>query len=249
MTSASRASYSPESRVRTSSTSTALWIRASSRSASASASASPSSWPSSTMHLEVVEAALEVREAVEVALEQRRAARSPGCALAWSSHRSGAATCSPRSAISARIASRSSTCSMVCIVAWSCLISGRSLVLPHVAGYDTPRAPVAHRQPLHGERHLGYGSGFRTSPARREEHHEGCHLARQARRPRRGGPRPPHREAQRRDRPRHLERPVRLRPPPLRDARPVHGPGRRPRSRADGHRRGGRPRGRRPRRR
>ena len=43
-------------------------------------------------------------------------------ALAWSSHRSGAATCSPRSAISARIASRSSTCSMVCIVAWSCLI-------------------------------------------------------------------------------------------------------------------------------
>ena len=44
-------------------------------------------------------------------------------ALSWSSHRSGAATCSPRSAISTRMASMSSTCSMVCIVAWSCLIS------------------------------------------------------------------------------------------------------------------------------
>ena len=52
--------------------------------------------------------------------------------------------------------------------------------------------------------------------------------------------------SRRRDHPDHLERTVRLGPAPLRDARPVHGRGRRPRPRADGHRRGGRHRSRRP---
>ena len=44
-------------------------------------------------------------------------------ALVWSSHRSGAATCSPRSAISRLMPSRSSTWPIVLIVARSCLIS------------------------------------------------------------------------------------------------------------------------------
>ena len=77
VSSASRASYSPESRVRTSSCSTALWIRSSSASASASESASLSSCASSTSMLEVVEAALQAREPVELALERREPAGHP----------------------------------------------------------------------------------------------------------------------------------------------------------------------------
>ena len=79
--------------------------------------------------LRQLDAAAEVVEAVPAATVNRssspcRAESRPVTrwALAWSSQRSGAATCSPRSAISARMPSRSSTCSMVCIVAWSCLI-------------------------------------------------------------------------------------------------------------------------------
>ena len=59
-------------------------------------------------------------------------------------------------------------------------------------------------------------------------------------------PDPVHPGAHGRDHPRHLQRSLRLRPAPLRDPRPVHGPGRHPRPRAHGHRRGGRLRRRRP---
>ena len=58
---------------------------------------------------------------IEMAREESRPVTL--VALAWSSHRSGAATWTPSSAISLRIASRSSTCSMVLMVARSCLIS------------------------------------------------------------------------------------------------------------------------------
>ena len=57
------------------------------------------------------------------------------------------------------------------------------------------------------------------------------------------GPRPDDRGADRRDRPHHVDRDLRLRPAPLRGARAVHRRGRHPRPRADGHRRGGRLRG------
>ena len=56
-------------------------------------------------------------------------------------------------------------------------------------------------------------------------------------------PDPTHRGTDRRDRPDHVDRPVRLRPAPVRGAGPVHDGGRHPRPRADGHRRGGRRRG------
>ena len=75
------------------------------------------------MILDVVDALLELGEPVELALKKRTAGVVPAVALAWSSQKSGAATCSPRSAISARIPSRSSTWPMVFIVARSCLIS------------------------------------------------------------------------------------------------------------------------------
>ena len=71
-------------------------------------------------------------------------------------------------------------------------------------------------------------------------------MARQARRARGHRPGPHHRAAHRRDHPRHLDRALWLGPAPLRGPRAVHGGGRRPRPRADGHRRGGRRRGRRP---
>ena len=57
------------------------------------------------------------------------------------------------------------------------------------------------------------------------------------------GPGPADRGADGRDHQGHVDRPVRLRPAPLRDPRPVHGGRRHRRPRADGHRRGGRPRG------
>ena len=69
---------------------------------------------------------------------------------------------------------------------------------------------------------------------------EGGHLPRQARRPRRHRSRPDDRGADRRDRPGHLDRHLRLRPAPVRGDGRVHGRGRHPRPRADGHRRGGR---------
>ena len=53
-------------------------------------------------------------------------------------------------------------------------------------------------------------------------------------------PDPRDRGADRRDRPGHLHRALRLRPAPVRGARPVHRRGRHPRPRADGDRRGGR---------
>ena len=75
---ASRTSYSPESRVRTSSASTAFWILASSPSASASDAASPSSWPSCDHDLEVVDAAGQLGEPVDLALEPGEPAGDPG---------------------------------------------------------------------------------------------------------------------------------------------------------------------------
>ena len=83
----------------------------------------------------------------------------------------------------------------------------------------------------------------------RRSWHEGTDLSRQARRPGRQRPRPDDRAADGRDHPRHLDRPVRLGPAPLRGARPVHRRGRRARPRADGRRRGGRAGGGQPRRR
>ena len=65
-------------------------------------------------------------------------------------------------------------------------------------------------------------------------------MARTARRAGRQRPRPDHQGPDRRDHPRHLDRAVRLGPPPLRGDGAVHDAGRHPRPRADGHRRGGR---------
>ena len=62
----------------------------------------------------------------------------------------------------------------------------------------------------------------------------------QARRPGRGGARPDDRGADGRDHPAHLDQHLRVRSPPLRGARTVHEPRRRPRPRADGRRGGGR---------
>ena len=76
MTSASRTSYSPESRVRTSSSSTALCTRVSSASASATVSASASSLASS-ISTRGRRGGLERREAVEVALEDRQPPGDP----------------------------------------------------------------------------------------------------------------------------------------------------------------------------
>ena len=73
--------------------------------------------------------------------------------------------------------------------------------------------------------------------------HEGTHLARQARRPRRGGPGPAAAGADGRDHQGHLHRHLRFRPAPLRDHGAVPDARRHPRPRADGHRRGGRLRG------
>ena len=68
-------------------------------------------------------------------------------------------------------------------------------------------------------------------------------MAGQAGRPGRDGARPEDRAADRRDRPGHLDRDLRVGPAPVRGARAVPHPRRRARPRADGHRRGGRPRG------
>ena len=72
---ASRASYSPDSRVRTSSCSTVLCSRSSSVSASAIESASLSSCGELDEHPEVVEPVLEPVEPVDGVLQLARAGR------------------------------------------------------------------------------------------------------------------------------------------------------------------------------
>ncbi|CAA9487634.1 MAG: Threonine dehydrogenase and related Zn-dependent dehydrogenases, partial [uncultured Solirubrobacteraceae bacterium] len=69
---------------------------------------------------------------------------------------------------------------------------------------------------------------------------EGTGLARQARRPRRQRPGSDDPGVDRRDHPHHVDRPVRLRPAPVRGDGALHRRGRHPRPRADGDRRGGR---------
>ncbi|CAA9401475.1 MAG: Threonine dehydrogenase and related Zn-dependent dehydrogenases, partial [uncultured Quadrisphaera sp.] len=69
---------------------------------------------------------------------------------------------------------------------------------------------------------------------------ESTHLAGQAERLRRGGARPGHPGTDRRHRQDHLDGDLRLRPAPVRGARPVHRPGLGAGPRADGRRAGGR---------
>ena len=84
-------------------------------------------------------------------------------------------------------------------------------------------------------------AGTRPATATRgRRRREGSGLARKRGRPGRDGPRPEARGADRRDRPDHVERPLRLRPAPLLGARALHDRGRHPRARAAGGRRGGR---------
>ena len=108
---ASRSSYSPESRVTTSSSESVFWMAVSSFSASAMVEASSSSRPSSTMisRSSMRDSILAIRfssawrwESLEVTF----------CAASGSSQRSGAAACCSSSAMSALILSRSETCSM-----------------------------------------------------------------------------------------------------------------------------------------
>ena len=120
---ASRTSYSPESRVRTSSASTAFWTLASSTSASASESASPSSLAELDHDLEVVDAAAELGDPVDLALERGEPAgdaRGVGLVVPQVGRRDLLAEVGD---LARACASRSSTCSIVLIVAWSCLIS------------------------------------------------------------------------------------------------------------------------------
>src|SRR3954469_24196333 len=158
VSSASRSSYSPERSVRTSRASTALWILPSSASASASAEASLSSCESCTM---ISTSSMRPSSSVKRSSWPWRAERRPvtRVALAWSSHRSGAATCSPSSAISERMPSRSSTWPMVFIVARSCLIStsksipatrSKATSLPMGGPHcRTPRPPARPRRAQH----------------------------------------------------------------------------------------------------
>src|SRR3954452_23258431 len=141
---ASRASYSPERSVRTSSCSTTLWTRSSSASDSAREPSSPSSRAISTMSSRSSRRVCSelTRSSSPCSAESRPVTR---WALAWSSQRSGAATCSPRSAISARMPSRSRTFSIVAMVAWSCLIS-ESKSRAATRGYVT-RPPTWVRPP------------------------------------------------------------------------------------------------------
>src|SRR5690242_15587553 len=135
LTRASRSSYSPDRRVRTSSASMLLASRSSSVSASLSEPASPSSLPSwiSTSVSSRRWRRLPTRSTSAWRVDSRPVTR---WALVWSSQRSGAATCFSRSAISARIASRSSTCSTLPKVASSCLIrSERSWPATHARLY------------------------------------------------------------------------------------------------------------------
>ena len=87
-------------------------------------------------HAQVVEAALQVGEPVEVALEQREPAGDPG-GVGLVVPQVGGGHLLAEVGDLARIASRSSTCSMVCIVAWSCLIwvskSGPATTVPPYA--------------------------------------------------------------------------------------------------------------------
>ena len=121
VTTASRSSYSPTAACAPRAAD-GLVQPASSGSASASVSASSSSAASSTS---TSRSSMRSSSAVNRSSSAWRTESRPVtcCAFAWSSHRSGAATCSPRSAISARMLSRSRTDPMVFIVAWSCLIS------------------------------------------------------------------------------------------------------------------------------
>ncbi len=89
---------------------------------------------------------------------------------------------------------------------------------------------------------------------RTKEHDEGTHLAGHPRRRGQGGRRPRDRAGHRRGDPHHVDRDLRIRPPPLRGLRTVPREGRRARPREHGRRRAGRQRrheaqGRRPRRR
>ena len=170
--------------MRISSPSTAFLILPSSTSASAIAPASPSSVPSSTMmpRSSIRPSSSLKRSSSPWSRDSRPVTR---VALSWSSQRSGAATCSPRSAISARMPSRSSTWPIVFMVAWSCLISvsksgpatrtnttGRptarrirsGLAAEHLGGVPAPVVALAC-----GERHQpegrGSGGSLRCAPA------------------------------------------------------------------------------------
>src|ERR671917_51167 len=111
VTSASRSSYSPDSRVRTSSASTACCSAASSASDSARLAASPSSWPSSTSTAR--SSSRERRLTTRSTSDCRADSREVTCwAFSGLSHRSGAATACSSSAISPRLRSGSTTASI-----------------------------------------------------------------------------------------------------------------------------------------
>src|SRR6476661_1700118 len=175
---AARSSYSPDSRVRTSSSPTAFWSEASSRSASAIVSASPpSSVPISTST-----SRSSMRESMPVTRSYSELARLSAdvtcCAASGSSQRSGAEALASRSAICTLRAARSVTSrteSMVVrrflISCWKSTATKVNCMAPPDARRPPPDAGVPRDE---AARHTPRFDGFRRagSDDQAEQEHE-----------------------------------------------------------------------------